>query len=627
MTVMDYQKAPAGAEQNGDKIINDFSFVVATANGTGSQTSNNTLIRTLFRMGIPVNGKNLFPSNIKGLPTWYYVRLSKDGYLGHRDAAEVLVAFNFDTFAQDVAKLPPGGVLLYPIDDPNSRKKTGWDVVTVKRDDIYIYRMPVDALMNQLETKPKADIREYLANMVYVGAMAYLFNIDMDGIYTALSYHFGGREKLVKTNFNLVQMAYDWYAENVEKIDPYVCEAMDGALKDDMVLIDGNTAGGMGAVFGGLQFMSWYPITPSSSLAQSAQEYMEKLRVNEDGTKTFAVVQAEDELAAIGMAIGAGWAGARSMTATSGPGISLMAEFLGLAYYAEIPVVVWNVQRVGPSTGLPTRTSQGDLHFCYYLGHGDTQHVVLLPKDPKECFEMGWQAGNIAERFQTPTFVLSDLDIGMNMHIVDRFDYPDTPLDRGKVLDEESLSAFIDDNGKWGRYWDVDGDGIPYRTLPGTDHPRAAYFTRGTGHDPFANYSEESAVFEENIERIQSKFMTAREQLPQPIVETMDGATTAIVSYGSNDHAIQEARDKMAASGLKVDYMRVRALPLSPAVNEFIHQYDHVYIVENNTDGQLAQIMRSEIPDYANNIRSAARLNGLPLEADWIMNTIQEQEK
>lgn len=627
MTVMDYQKAPAGAASHEGKIINDFSFVVATANGTGSQTSNNTLMRTLFRMGIPVNGKNLFPSNIKGLPTWYYIRVNKNGYMAHRDKAEVCVAFNFDTFSQDVANLPPGGVLIYPMDDPDSRKKTGWDVVTVKRDDIYIYRMPVDSLMNQLEEKPKKDIREYLANMVYVGAMAYLFNIDMDSIRAALSYHFGGREKLINMNFNLVQMAYDWYSENVEKIDPYVCEPMEGVLHEDQILIDGNEAGGLGAVFGGLQFLSWYPITPSSSLAENAEIYLNKLRINEDKKKTFAVIQSEDELAAIGMAIGAGWAGARSMTGTSGPGISLMAEFVGLAYYAEIPVVLWDIQRVGPSTGLPTRTSQGDLHFCHYLGHGDTQHIVLLPNDPKECFDMGWQSLDIAEHFQTPVFVLSDLDIGMNMHIVDRFEYPEQPLDRGKVLDEEALTKMIEEKGKWGRYWDVDGDGIPYRTLPGTDHPRAAYFTRGTGHDEFANYSERADDFERNMMRIRHKFETIRENLPKAVVDTTEGAKIAIVSYGSNDHAIREARDYMAANGLKVDYMRIRALPLAAEVSEFVHKYDHVYVVENNADGQLAQIMRSEMPDYANNIRIVARLNGLPLDAEWIQNMIEEQEK
>ena len=624
MSVLDFQQAPASDLHDDGKIINDFSFVVATANGTGSQTSNNTLIRTLFQMGIPVNGKNLFPSNIKGLPTWYYIRLSKDGYRAHRDRAEVVVAYNFNTFAEDVDRLPPGGVLLYPIDDPDSRVKK-WDV-TVSRDDIYIYRMPVDFLMNQLENKPNRDIREYLANMVYVGMMARLFNISLDGIRSALSYHFGGREKLINMNFNLVQMAYDWATENIEKVDPYWTESMEDMLADDMILIDGNEAGGLGSVLGGVQFLSWYPITPSSSLAENTEMYLNKLRVMDDGKNSFSVIQAEDELAAIGMAIGAGWAGARSMTGTSGPGISLMAEFIGLAYYAEIPVVVWDVQRVGPSTGMPTRTSQGDLLFTYTLGHGDTQHIVLLPKDPNECFEYGWKSFDIAEQFQTPTFVLTDLDIGMNMHVVDRFEYPDQPMNRGKVLDVDGLNEMIQDHGRWGRYWDIDGDGIPYRTIPGTDHARAAYFTRGTGHDEYGNYSESSEVFERNLTRLAHKFETARENLPQPIVNNMDGASVGIISYGSNDLAVEEARDMLAAAGLKTDYMRVRALPLSPTVKAFVNDHDYVYVVENNFDGQLAQIMYMEMTDVADNIKSVARLNGLPLDAEWIASTIQDME-
>lgn len=626
MTVVDLQRVPASETHSDGKIVNDFSFVVATANGTGSQTSNNTLIRTLFKMGIPINSKNLFPSNIKGEPTWYYMRLSKDGYRGHRPTAEVLVAFNERTFAQDVANLPSGGVLIYPMDDVEARAPK-WNVQTVKRDDIYIYRMPVDMIMGQLETKPNKDIREYLANMVYVGVMAYLFNIDMDGIREGLSFHFGGREKLINTNFNLVQMSYDWAAENLEKKDPYWCEPMQDTYAEGTLLVDGNTAGGLGTVFGGVQFLSWYPITPSSSLAESAQEFLGQYRVTEDGRKTFSVIQAEDELAAIGMAIGAGWAGVRSMTGTSGPGISLMAEFVGLAYYAEIPVVLWDVQRVGPSTGLPTRTSQGDLLFSYTLGHGDTQHIVLLPKDPTECFEFGWRAFDIAEQFQTPVFVLSDLDIGMNMHATDRFEYPDEPMNRGKVLDEAQLAAFIEEHGKWGRYWDVDGDGVPYRTLPGTDHPRAAYFTRGTGHDEFASYSESDEVFERNLTRIVKKFRMARPHLPAPVVDEMDGARVGILSYGSNDFAIQEARDYLAAQDIKTNYMRIKALPLHPDVEAFLDNHDVVYVVENNFDGQLSQIIRMDMPEFATRIVNTCRLNGLPLDAEWITEQIVNGEK
>ena len=622
MTIADLYQAPAQDVHGNGKIINDFSFVVATVNGTGSQTSNNTILRALVRMGIPANSKNLFPSNIKGLPTWFHIRVNKDGYMGFRDAGEVLVAYNFDTFARDVAKLPSGGVLIYPIDDPDSRRKK-WDV-TPSRDDIYIYRLPVDMLMGELDPKPNKDIREYLANMVYVGGLAYLFNIDMHEIKNALSHHFGGREKLINMNFGLVQRAYEWSEENLEKIDPYWCEPLEGLYDPDTVIIDGNAAAALGSTFGGVQFTSWYPITPSSSVAESLIAYTRQYRHNEDGKATYSIIQAEDELAAIGMAIGAGWAGARSMTATSGPGISLMAEFAGLAYFAEIPVVIWDIQRVGPSTGLPTRTSQGDVLFSHFLGHGDTRQVCLLPANMEECFKFGWQAFDFAEQFQTPIFVLSDLDLGMNLHATKKFDYPNVDLQRGKVLTADDLQEL---NGKdWGRYLDVDGDGIAYRTLPGTEHPRAAYFTRGTGHNEYAVYSEDSDVWEKNLERLQQKFDTIRQQMPQPIVETIDGATTAIVSYGSNDLAIQEARDILEAQGFKTDYMRILSLPLSNAVGDFIRQYDYVYVVENNFDGQMAQIMRIDYPDYANQLRSLARCNGMPLDAEWIVNSLIEME-
>ncbi len=622
MTDIALFQQPEAAVHNDDKIINDFSFVIATVNGTGSQTSNNTLLRALFRMGVPINGKNLFPSNIYGLPTWYYIRLNKDGYRGHRNQAEVLVAYNFDTFAKDVATLPSGGVLLYPMDDPDSRKKK-WDVITTSRDDIYIYRLPVDQLMSQLEDQPRKEIREYLANMVYVGALAYLFGIDMGDIEAALAFHFNNRAKLVNMNFGLVRVAYDWSSDNLEKGDPYWCERMEDTYCEDDILIDGNSAAALGAVFGGFQVAAWYPITPSSSVAQSLQHYAEKYRRTEDDLATYAIVQAEDELAAIGMIVGAGWAGARSMTATSGPGISLMAEFAGLAYYAEIPIVVWDVQRVGPSTGLPTRTSQGDLMFTHFLGHGDTCQICLLPSNMEECFQFGWQAFDFAEQFQAPVFVLSDLDLGMNQHVSRRFHYPDTPMQRGKVLTAEDLQSW---EGKWGRYLDKDGDGIPYRSLPGTEHPGAAYFTRGTGHDEFGNYSESPEAWQQNMDRLALKYDTVRKQLPQPILDQMDGAAFGIISYGSNDHAIAEARDQLKAQGIKTDYMRVLALPLSPAVEEFVMKYDRTYVVENNNDGQLAAIMRMEIAHCAHQIRPVSRCNGLPLDADWISQTIIEME-
>lgn len=622
MTVIDPYRTPANQIHDNGKIINNFSFVIATRNGTGSQTSNNTILRALFRMGIPINGKNLFPSNIYGLPTWYYIRLSKDGYMAHRPQAEVVVAYNFDTFAKDVASLPSGGVLIYPMDDPSSNKKK-WDVVTTSRDDIYIYRIPVDQLMSQLDPVPAQAVKEYIANMVYVGAMAYLFNIDMTQVEAALNYHFEGKQKLIDQNFGLVELAYDWCKQNLEKVDPYWCEPMENTYPTDMALIDGNSAAALGSVFGGMQFTAWYPITPSSSVAETLQSYAAQYRRTEDGKSTYAILQAEDELAAIGMIVGAGWAGARAMTATSGPGISLMAEFAGLAYFAEVPIVVWDVQRMGPSTGLPTRTSQGDVMFIHFLSHGDTRHVCLLPANMEECFEYGWKAFDYAEQFQTPVFVLSDLDLGMNLHVTHKFDYPQTDLQRGKVLTAEDLE---DIKGNWGRFRDVDNDGIAYRTIPGTDHPRAAYFARGTGHNANGGYSEDANDWEENLQRLHRKFETIRHQLPAPIIERVEGATTAIVSYGSNEYAVQETRDILAAQGVRADYLRIKALPAHLEVAEFIKAYDYVYVVENNFDGQMANILCMDFPEVAAKIRKVARCNGLPLDAQWISNTILRME-
>jgi 2-oxoglutarate ferredoxin oxidoreductase subunit alpha len=390
-----------------------------------------------------------------------------------------------------------------------------------------------------------------------------------------------------------------------------------------MILVDGNAAAALGATFGGVQFMAWYPITPSSSLAENTEAYLKKYRKTQDGHATFAVVQAEDELAAIGMTVGAGWAGGRAMTATSGPGISLMAEFAGLAYFAEVPIVVWDVQRVGPSTGLPTRTSQADILFIHFLGHGDTRQVVLFPTDPAEAFEFGWKAFDIAERLQTPVFVLSDLDLGMNLHTSRPFHYPDQPMDRGKVLTQEDLDKL---QGDWGRYRDVDGDGIGYRTLPGNQHPNSAYFARGTGHNANAVYSENPDDWEENMTRLHRKLENAREMLPPPVIDNVDGAKFGIISLGTNDDAIRETRDLLKQQDIKTDYLRIRALPAAQAVKDFIEAYDYVYVVENNFDGQLAGILRMDMPQLAPHIRSVARNNGLPLDAEWIRSKIMEME-
>ncbi|MBC8170330.1 MAG: 2-oxoacid:acceptor oxidoreductase family protein, partial [Anaerolineae bacterium] len=472
MCALNVAASPRLEAYSGEPVINDFAFMVATKNGSGSQTSNNVLVMSLFKMGIPVNGKNLFPSNIKGLPTWYTIRASKHGYTARRATTEIAVVMNPDTAAEDVNNLPAGGVCIIP-------KEWKW---TQSREDVIYYEIPVDEIVKNSEIDK--NFKDRVGNMVYVGAVAQLFDLPLDIVYAALLDNFNGKEKPAKMNFTVIENAFNWVKENHVKRDPYHFETMNE--NQGKIVITGNDAAALGAVFGGLTVVAWYPITPSTSLVDSVLSY-KYLRTDPDtGQDTIAVVQAEDEIAAIGMIIGAGWAGARSMTATSGPGISLMAEFTGLAYYAEIPCVIWDITRMGPSTGLPTRTSQGDLIFAHFLGHGDSRQVVLLPGSVEECFEFGWRAFDYADELQTPVFVLSDLDLGMNNWMATPFEYPTEEIKRGKVLNAEQLEQFIQANGKWGRYLDVDGDGVTYRTVPGTNHPRSAWFARGTGHNEMA---------------------------------------------------------------------------------------------------------------------------------------------
>ena len=593
-------------------VINDFAFSVATKNGSGSQTSNNLLVMSLFRMGIPVSGKNLFPSNIKGLPTWYTIRASKDGYTARKAITEIVVAYNDGTATEDVANLPAGGVCVTT--DKIAR-------VIRQRDDISYYEIPVTKLMRQTDV-PSA-FRKRVENMTYVGAVAQLFDIPLDVIYDVLLATFKGKEKPARMNHDVVKLAYDWTAENIEKTDPYRFEPMAGT--SGKIMMTGNDAGALGAVFGGVNVVAWYPITPSTSFVDGLIGFRH-LRQNEAKENTIAIVQAEDELAAAGIVTGAGWAGCRSLTATSGPGISLMAEFAGLAYFAEIPAVFWNITRMGPSTGLPTRTSQGDLLFTHFLGHGDSRQICLLPGDLAEAFEFGWKSFDISETLQTPVFVVSDLDLGMNNWLSDPFDYPDQPINRGKVLDAEQLQAFIDEHGKWGRYLDVDGDGVPYRTLPGTDHPFAAYFARGTGHNDMAVYSERSDDWVENMKRLEQKMRTARRLLPQPLVDEAQGADLGIISFGTNDEAIREARDWLAQDGIATDYLRVRALPLSAAVSDFISRHKSVFVIENNFDGQLSQLIRMEHPEDITQLRSLPLGDGLPMTPSWVYQNIKQQE-
>jgi 2-oxoglutarate ferredoxin oxidoreductase subunit alpha len=605
------QSAELASPASGDgAVVNDFQIVIATVNGTGSQTANTVLIRALFRMGIPVTGKNIFPSNIQGLPTWFTVRLSRDGYIARRESYEVVVAMNPATVSEDVEKLSPGGVCLY---------REGWGI-RQERDDIVYYPMPVDALVDAAGVPPS--LRDYVANMVYVGALASLLGIDLAEIEAALNYHFDNKARPVAMNMGIVRAAYDWSVENHTKRDSYHVERIDAT--GYCILLDGNSAGALGAIFGGVTLAAWYPITPSTGLIDSLRSYAADLRHDPDtGKATYAIVQAEDELAAIGMVVGAGWAGARAMTATSGPGISLMGEFAGLAYFAEVPAVIWDVQRMGPSTGLPTRTSQGDVMAAYFMGHGDTKHICLLPANLAECFEFGWRAFDLAERLQTLVFVLSDLDLGMNPWMSEPFDYPDTPLDRGKVLSAEDLERL----GEFARYRDVDGDGIPYRTLPGTDHPLAAYFTRGTGHDEDAIYSECPEHWIANMERLVRKFETARDMLPPPVVDVVRGVQVGLIAYGTTDPAVVEGRDRLREQGIETGYLRIRALPPNDVTRDFIVRHERVYVLENNRDGQMAKILQIEYPELAARIGSIAHADGLPPTARWVAESILEQER
>lgn len=594
------------------QVINDFSITVGTVNGSGSQTSNLTILRALFRMGIPVSGKNLFPSNIQGLPTWYTIRVNKHGYLARRDEQEIMIAMNPASFTQDLNAVMPGGAFFYSDDIK----------IPAQRDDISIYPMPVKKMIRELEVP--ASIRDYMANMVYVGVLSQMIGIDLDEILHALNFHFKGKTAPVESNFDVVKKAFDWAKENLVKNDPFSVEPMKAT--EGYIMTDGNTAAAIGAIYGGLHFAAWYPITPATGLAESLLQYLPLLRKDplQPKRNTYVVLQAEDELAAIGMSIGAGWAGLRSMTSTSGPGLSLMAEYAGLAYFAEVPVVIWDVQRVGPSTGLPTRTAQGDLTFAHFLGHGDTQQVILLPGSIEECFDFGWQALDLAEKLQAPVFVLSDLDLGMNQWMTHPFKYPNTPIDRGKVLWESDIEKL---QGNWARYRDVDGDGITYRTIPGNRHPRAAYFSRGTGHSEEARYSEDPVVWHKGLERLKRKFETAKNFVPAPVIENANGSQIGFIAFGSTHAAVNEARDQLVDRGIQTDYLRVRAIPFTSEIEAFIQLHERNYVIEMNRDGQLCQLLLIYFPHLAGKLRSIAFTDGLPLTAKFIFNAFLSKEE
>jgi 2-oxoglutarate ferredoxin oxidoreductase subunit alpha len=595
-----------------DPITNDLTIQAATVNGSGSQTANLVLTRAIFKMGIPVAPKNVFPSNIEGLPTWYQLRVTPEGHMARSDRVDVLVAFNAATWREDLKTVRPGGVVIH---------EESYSTADARTDLIY-YAVPFSKLAKA--KIPSETLRKQLANMIYVGVVAGVLGIPWEALEHAVRRQFLSKPKAVQVNLDAIKVGLDHWQDNFSKQDAYRLEPMTGVV-EGKVLVEGNQAAALGALMGGVTVAAWYPITPSSSLCEYLIAYADRFRVDEKtGEKRIAVVQAEDELAAVGMAIGAAWAGARAMTSTSGPGISLMAEFAGLAYYAEVPVVIFDIQRIGPSTGLPTRTSQGDVAFAYTLSHGDTKHIVLLPGTVEECYEFGRDAFDYADRFQTPVFVLSDLDLGMNLWMTPAFQYPDKPFDRGKVLSKEDLERLA---GEWARYQDVDGDGVTYRTLPGTDHAAAGFFTRGSGHDEHARYTENAGAYARNMDRLNRKFETARKALPAPIIDESAKSPVGLIAFGSTHVAVIEARERLAESGRTFDYMRIRALPLSAGVADFVRKHERVYVVEQNRDGQMFDLIRLAVPpDLNERLRSIRHYDGEPIPADSIVEPLMEAE-
>ena len=610
MATTDLVPQGAGGQLGLKRIVNDMSIQVATVNGSGSQSSNTVLLRSIFQMGVPVSGKNMFPSNIAGLPTWYTIRANKKGYIGRKKEIDFLVAMNPETAQEDVKSLAAGASVLY--DEPLALHKL--------RDDLIFYSVPYDKLTAAV--CPEAKLRKLVKNMVYVGVVAELLTIDMAEVEKAIRKQFAKKVKAANLNLAAAQAGFDYAKANLEKRGAFYIERMNETA--GKIIIDGNSAAALGCMFAGCTVVTWYPITPSSSLVETMIEYMKEYRIGPDGKATFAIVQAEDELAAVGMVIGAGWAGARSMTATAGPGISLMSEFAGLGYYVEVPGVIWDIQRVGPSTGLPTRTSQGDILSTAFLSHGDTKHIMLIPASVSECFSMATEAFNLAEQFQTLVFVMSDLDLGMNNWMSDPFEYPTAPIKRGKVLSKEDLDRL----GGFSRYKDVDGDGIGYRTLPGTSHPAAAYFARGSGHNERAQYSERADDFERNMERLNRKFETARSFVPRPEITRGNSAKIGIIGYGTSHWGITESRDQLREEyGIETDYLRLRAYPFTREVHDFVEQHERIYVVEQNRDAQMLSLIKLDIKaELTPRLRGIAHITGLPLDARSITDELTSME-
>ncbi|MGH7795018.1 MAG: 2-oxoacid:acceptor oxidoreductase subunit alpha [Candidatus Binatia bacterium] len=592
-------------------LINDLNICVATENGSGSASSNNILFKAIFKMGIPCSSKNMFPSNIQGLPTWYQIRASADGYLSRKDVIDVMVMFNDATVAKDIYRVRDGGLILY--DDSTTLASN------LKRDGVQYIGFPANKLVAKLV--PASPLRAKQRNMVYVGALAYLFGIDMSVIKAVLEDTFGKKPAVIESNLICIDAGYQYCKEQNFKQNIARLETIPNGNKGK-IITEGNTAAALGAIYGGASVICWYPITPSSSLAESMEYYLPRLRKPKDGKKTYAIVQAEDEIASAGMVVGAGWAGARAMTSTSGPGVSLMNETIGLAYYAEIPSVFFIIQRGGPSTGLPTRTQQADISLMYGASHGDTRHLILIPHDMNSCFELARQSFNFADRFQTPVFVAMDLDLGMNMWPSEPLKLNQEPFDLGKRLTEQDLDEWTKAGKKFRRYFDQDGDGIPYRTVPGNQNRMASYFTRGSGHDADARYSEDEHDYKYILDRLRNKFDTARKFVPKPIVEKERGVKTGIICYGSSYEPVREARDRLKARGLKTNHLLIRALPLTSEVRDFLAEHDTIYLVEQNRDAQMAAIIKDEYPEYGTKIVGVLIYNGLPATPLEVVNQI-----
>jgi len=591
-----------------EKIVNDFVINVATANGTGSQSSNLIILHSMFEMGVPVSGKNLFPSNISGLPTWFIIRASDRGYQAPGDGTNIQILMNKDTWIKDLEALEPGTIVVY-----NEDVK-----MPVERDDCVLLGIPMTKMARKINPK----LGRLIANMYYVGAVAHLLGVEEDAIEKAVNAQFKGKEKAVELNIQAISEGREYANENWDFDCQFSVESRD---KDpDTFLIEGNEAIALGSIYGGISMLSWYPITPSSSLAESVINWLPELRSDGDGGSTCAVIQAEDELAAAGMVLGAGWAGGRGMTCTSGPGISLMSEFIGLFYFSEVPGVIWDVNRVGPSTGLPTRTQQGDLSMLYEASHGDTQHIVLIPGTVDECFEFGWRVFDYAERFQTMVFGFNDLDLGMNRWKTSGFTYPDSPMDRGKVVRSQEE---MDSIPEYGRYRDVDGDGIAYRTLPGSGLDPILY--RGTGHDEDGIYSEDPQVYNDTMARLKRKIDGAREHLPAPVIREEEKKDLGVIFYGSMENTIVEIDDMLEESGLSVSTCRVRALPLHSDVEDFVRRHDRTIVLEINRDGQLFGIIRKEFhAELIPKIDSVSYSDGMPPRArvysDMILEVLED---